>query len=104
MAEPASDRTAPKRPQGAKAYRALAGVASAGVLLFAHVITAVRAKWDGVAPIDEQRIFAWAGSAMTVGSTSSLSCFFPSGGPTLAVTRRSSPGTLAQIEHVAERI
>lgn len=57
VAESALDLTAPKRPQGAKAKRALARVASAGVFLFAHVVTAVRGNWKGVAPIDEQRIY-----------------------------------------------
>lgn len=57
MAEPAADLTAPKRPQRAKANRVLARLVSAGVLLLAHFITAVRAKWDGVAPIGEQRIY-----------------------------------------------
>lgn len=57
VADSASDLTAPKALQGAKADRAFARLASAGVLLFAHAITAVRAKWEGVAPIGEQRIY-----------------------------------------------
>lgn len=34
-----------------------AGLAGALILLFARFITAVRGRWDGVAPIDEQRIY-----------------------------------------------
>ncbi|WP_432715811.1 lysophospholipid acyltransferase family protein [Xanthobacter autotrophicus] len=44
----------PARP---RQQRFLARVVGTGVLLFAHFITAVRGKWDGVAPDDEQRIY-----------------------------------------------
>lgn len=57
VAESASDLAAPKPPPGARTNRTLARAASAVVLLFAHAITAVRAKWEGVAPIDEHRIY-----------------------------------------------
>lgn len=57
MAEPACDLAVPRPSGGATARRALAGAVGAGALVFAHFITAVRARWDGVAPVDEQRIY-----------------------------------------------
>lgn len=46
---PARDSLQPRRPLGR--------LASKGVLGFARFITAVRGKWQGVAPVDERRVY-----------------------------------------------
>lgn len=37
--------------------RGLAGLAGAAIALFAHLVTAVRAIWDGVEPVASQRVY-----------------------------------------------